>query len=289
MKTGKISIITPGIFSTIQDSGRFGFKKYGVPVSGAMDHYAFRMVNLILGNQQDHAVMEITMAGPVLQFSKSTRICFCGGDFDLQLNDLKVAPNEVIQIQENDIFKIGRSKQGFRGYLGISGGFQSETVLNSKSMYEGLTDEFRLSKNTSLAFNAENPSFENNYSSVRFDDRYLADKYIPAYPGPEFSKLSKFQQLKIYETEFSLAASSNRMAIQFEGNFENDLKGISSAPVIPGTVQLIPSGKLFVLGKDCQTTGGYPRVLQLSEYAFHVIAQKAPANLIQFKRLDYKN
>ena len=107
---------------------------------------------------------------------------------------------------------------------------------------------------------------------------------IETYEGPEFGKLPESVQKHIFQQKFKVSGDSNRMAVQFEESINNDLKGIHTSPVMPGSVQLTPSGNLIVLMRDCQTTGGYPRVLQLSEYGIQVLSQKMPGEVVQFCR-----
>ena len=283
----EIEVLQPGLFSTIQDLGRFGYQKYGVPQSGVMDRYAMRICNLILGNSQDSSVMEITFLGPQLKFSASTAICISGADLSASLNDHPVEQNEVIHITAGDTLKFGARKAGFRAYIGILGGFRSEELMGSQSWYEGLTTHFRLKKGMKLAFGSKDIQERDTHSHLKIDEDYLTSTIIEAYPGPEFERLSEEQRKKLFSTSFKTDKNSNRMAVQMEEDLENDLDPITTGPVVPGTVQLTPSGKLLILMKDCQTTGGYPRVLQLSEKGQQILAQKMPGEKISFRKLPY--
>lgn len=282
----EIEVLSPGLFSTIQDPGRFGFMKFGVPVSGAMDKYAARICNLLLGNEIDAAVMEITLQGPKLKFHGDLNICLSGADLDASLNDLPVERNEILQIQKGDILKFGRRRSGFRAYLGVSGGFDTEFVMNSRSWYEGLTENFKLEKGMKLPVKSSSLKSRSTHSSIKVDKDYLNETEIEAFPGPEFEELSKEQQKSLFDHQFSIEGSSNRMAIRFGENFRNELKSIITGPVIPGTVQLTPAGNIIALMRDCQTTGGYPRILQLSEYGKQVLSQKMPGEKIQFLKRE---
>ncbi|MUP41161.1 biotin-dependent carboxyltransferase family protein [Christiangramia aestuarii] len=283
----EIEVVQPGLFSSIQDLGRFGFQKYGVPHSGVMDRYAMRICNLILGNSQEAAVLEITMQGPQLKFSAPTRICISGADLSPQLNGKAVSLNELIYISEGDVLKFAGRRSGFRAYIGISGGFRTEKLMDSRSWYEGLTEEFRLLKGMKLTYKAEEFSDIETHSSLKIDSEYLAEDEIEVYPGPEFSQLSFTQKNQLFNSLFSTNEDSNRMAVQLKEGLKNELKPIITAPVLPGTVQLTPSGKIIVLMRDCQTTGGYPRILQLSEYGIQVLSQKLPGENLSFQKKDY--
>ena len=132
---GGVEILKPGLFTTIQDEGRFGFSKYGVPKSGAMDQVSFGFANLIVGNEKNAACIEWTIQPPVLKFHEATIIVLTGGQTDAFLNDKKMEMYREIQVFKNDILKINFCKKGVYGYVGIKNGFLSEKVLHSRSFY----------------------------------------------------------------------------------------------------------------------------------------------------------
>lgn len=285
----EIEILQPGLFSSIQDLGRFGYQKYGVPASGVMDRYAMRICNLVLGNPEDTGVLEFTMQGPHLKFTESTSISISGADLSASLNGNLIPMNERIEINAGDKLKFGKPKSGFRAYMGILGGFISEELMVSSSWYEGLTENSRLTKGMKLHYSSENLVEVDTYSSIKIESDYVLSNEIEVYLGPEFDKLSVDQQKTIFNSEFTIEETSNRMAVQFKEDFENELEPIITGPVMPGTVQLTPSGKLILLMRDCQTTGGYPRILQLSEYGIQVLAQKLPGEKVGLFRKEYPN
>ncbi|WP_026915629.1 biotin-dependent carboxyltransferase family protein [Christiangramia portivictoriae] len=281
---GELLVKQAGLFTTIQDLGRFGSRKYGVPESGVVDRYAFRICNLILGNSSNAAVMEMTFMGPVLKFNSATNICIGGADLTPKINDLEVELHTPFQIQAGDILSFGKRKFGLRSYLAIKDGFQSPEVLGSRSWLHSITGKTRLQKGQVLGYQASEAMINSSHAAIQVDTDYLESKEIEAYEGPEFVKLPKHLQELIFQQKFTLHGDSNRMAIQFEETFQNNLESIHTSPVMPGTVQLTPSGKLIALMRDCQTTGGYPRVLQLSEFGIQVLAQKTPGEIVQFRK-----
>ncbi len=277
----EIEVLQPGLFSTIQDFGRRGFQQFGVPVSGVMDRYALKNANIILQNKIDAAVMEITQMGPKLKFAAATKIAISGAYLSPKLNGENIDNNEVIKINPGDELAFGQPKLGIRSYLAISGGFQVSQVLKSRSWYDGLTDFDRLEKGMKLNYKATQDEVEETFSSVKFDPDYLKSEIIPVYPGPEYDQLPEYLKLHLQESSFGIDRNSNRMAIQLSERLENELKPIITGPVLPGTVQFTPAGKLIVLMRDCQTTGGYPRVLQLSEDGINAIAQKQAGDKVK--------
>jgi antagonist of KipI len=284
----EIEVLQPGLFSSIQDLGRFGYQNYGVPQSGVMDRYSMRICNLILGNHQDTSVLEITFQGPKLKFNATALVCLSGADLSPRLNGKNVQNHVLLSISSGDILEFGTRRSGFRAYLGIKGGFKNENIMGSRSWYEGITKEFRLKKGMILEYSSGNMEHDSEtHSHLKIEEDYLNSDEIQVYPGPEFGELSKEQQERLFSTIFKTDANSNRMAVQLEEHLENELKPILTGPVLPGTVQLTPSGKIIILMRDCQTTGGYPRILQLSERGIQVLAQKMPGEKIRFRKIDY--
>ncbi len=280
---GEVDVLQPGIFSTIQDRGRFGYLKFGVPVSGPMDVYASRIGNLLLQNPENAAVLEITLSGPKLLFSTPSLIVVTGANLSAAVNGRGVENNSVIQIYPGDILSFGRRIKGCRCYLSIKGGFCTEEILGSKSWYEDLTTSFRLEKGDILQYKAAEIDIRPRGSYLKVNTSYLDENEIEMLPGPEYDLLPEDIQKTLLGTLFTVDNKNNRMAIQLKELVENHLQPIITGPVVPGTIQLTPSGKLIILMKDCQTTGGYPRILNLTEDGMNVISQKVEGENINFK------
>ena len=198
------------------------------------------------------------------------------------MNGQSIPNNTAIAVKTADVLAFGKLRNGFRCYLAVSEGFKTETIMNSYSMYKGITTKYKLDKKDRLPI-SESPAFKIKNASLKIDDSYLNTDVIEVFEGPEFHHLSKQQKKVLFSTEFSISKHSSRMAYQLEDTFDNALEPIITSLVLPGTVQLTPAGKLIVLMKDCQTTGGYPRVLQLKESSMDVLAQKFTGKTIRFK------
>ena len=279
----KLEVLHPGLFSTIQDFGRRGFQKYGVPCSGAMDRIALKTANLILQNHADAAVLEITQMGPKLKFWEMTTIAISGAYLSPKLNDAKIENNEVIKVNAGDVLSFGKPELGMRAYLAVLNGFQAEKVLESRSWYAGITEHDRLDKGMILEYLSCDEEKRETHTSVKSKEEYLRSESLEVFPGPEFEQLPETLKNHLLQNKFSIDKNNNRMAIQLSEILENELDPIITGPVLPGTVQLTPGGKLIVLMRDCQTTGGYPRILQLSEKAINMMAQKKAGDRIRFK------
>ncbi|WFO16827.1 hypothetical protein M601_003285 [Cellulophaga baltica 4] len=114
-----LKVLKSGFFTTIQDTGRFGFRDKGVPVSGIMDTETVYKLNMLLENERDAAVLEITMTGPTLEFEEATYIALGGAELSITLNNEPVSNYKVLKVNAGDILSYGRLKKGFRAYLAI--------------------------------------------------------------------------------------------------------------------------------------------------------------------------
>jgi len=277
-----IDVLSGGLFTTIQDLGRVGYRKYGVPVSGAMDDYSARLANRLVGNKRSNAVLEITFIGPVLRFTSSTEIAITGAGFSPTLNNQEVPLNTRLQIDKNSILKFGLPNYGLRAYLSVSGGLQTEKILGSYSYYRGITIKSSVETGDQLPIIEHTYAPERITSSVKIKRSHFSNQQIEVFKGPEFDQLPKEYQERLLNTNVVVLAESNRMAYMLSG-FENiSAKEIITAPVRPGIVQLTPSGKCIVLARDAQTTGGYARVLQLTERGINALVQKKANEFIHF-------
>jgi len=281
-----LKVIKPGLWSSIQDKGRFGFKHFGVPSSGCMDEYSADLANRLLNNSCDDAVLEMTIIGPSLEFQLSSQICICGADMSPKINDVSILNNNLVNVKAGDVLRFGHLNYGARAYLAIRGGFLTEIEMDSRSYCENITVQNRVVKGDLLDYPEFIEKSTSERAHVKVDHKHFDSCVIECYSGPEYSALSDAQKTKLMQQGFTLSKDYSRMGFQLNENVENTLEPILSSAVIPGTVQLTPKGQLIVLMRDSQTTGGYPRVLQLSEQMINQLAQKKPGDMISFSVLD---
>ncbi|MCM4152553.1 allophanate hydrolase subunit 2 family protein [Arenibacter sp. N53] len=276
-----LNILKSGFFTTVQDTGRFGYRDKGVPVAGIMDSYSTSKVNTLLENDPNCAVLEITMTGPQLQFDEDTYIVLGGAEMSVTLNDIALENYKVYQVKSGDILNYGKLEKGFRAYLGIKDGFNTEAVLGSRSFFKPITEKDSIKKMGDLPYTTCK-LFNPKISQLKVDS-VLDKSVLEVYKGPEYKLLTDNQLGKLFYREFSVANENNRMAYQLNETIEENKVSMLTSATLPGTVQLTPSGKLIVLMKDGQTTGGYPRILQLSDMAMSILAQKRSGDHIKFK------
>jgi biotin-dependent carboxylase-like uncharacterized protein len=277
-----IKVLKAGFYTTIQDQGRVGFASVGVPISGAMDSYSTNLANSILNNSLADAVLEITQGACQLQFLVATKICISGGDLSPKINNVLISLNSRISVLENDILTFGKVNFGVRCYLAVVGGILSDKKLGSRSMFKNITKNYLVKSGDLLPIFETHKGIKSSHTIVKSNQNHFENALIECYKGPEFEVLSSHQKKLLFETEFSISKDNNRMGYKLNETIKNEISSILTSAVLPGTVQLTPSGKLIVLMRDCQVTGGYPRVLQVSESSISKLSQKITGSKFSF-------
>jgi len=279
----RVQVIKEGYLDSLQDLGRFGFASLGVPVSGVMDIISAKIANALLENTFECTVLEMTLMGPTLLFSIDTVIAITGADMSPRLNDEPVQMQTKIKINTGDILRFSHVKYGCRSYLAVKNGFQSEQVLNSNSFYKNITKQHKLIKGSELLLSEQLKESQLPYAHIKIDTQFFDTPILMAYKGPEFDILSTRQKEYLQKSSFQITLNS-RMGYQFKTvSALAHKQEILTSSVLPGTVQLTQSGKLIALMKDCQVTGGYPRILQLTEKSQAILAQKNTFQKVNFK------
>lgn len=281
-----IRVISAGIYTTVQDLGRQGYGHLGVPISGVMDSYSAKLANHLLGNNENESVLEITLGNTTLLFENNLFIVISGANSQPLINDSKVSMNRVLEVNAGDVLKLGKPMFGVRTYVAVKGGFQTGKVLGSKSWFKNVTEQFLVKKGDILPVLPQKSLKTLKNASVKVNKKHFITKFIEAYKGPEYDLLTEKQQNELKNTTFTISKDNNRMGYRLIETVENELGSMLTSSVLPGTVQLTPSGTLIVLMRDCQVTGGYPRVLQLTENAIDRLSQKSTNDTFQFKLVD---
>jgi biotin-dependent carboxylase-like uncharacterized protein len=276
-----LKVLKPGFYTSIQDLGRFGYRHLGVPVSGATDLSSAQRTNALLENEMDDAVLEITMNGPDLEFKEPTQIALCGAPLEASLNGQVLEMNRVYTVPEGALFKSGHVREGLRTYLAVKGGLKSELKLGSRSQFYPVTPTNTVKKNMLIPYDS-NIDFAPKLLKVKPNIEFKA-KEIKVTPGPEYDLFSKEYINLLFNKDFLVSKNHNRMACQLDPSLSgHEIRMITSA-TLPGTVQITGSGRLIILLRDGQTTGGYPRILQLDTESQDRIGQKQFGDIIRFK------
>lgn len=281
MVTMSLTFLTNGLLTTLQDLGRHGARRYGINPGGAMDARAVRLINILLGNDENEAALEMHFPAPQVRFDKETVFALGGAEFGAALNDTPIDNWKLHLAREGDVLKFVQKRSGARCYLSVAGGFKIEEWLGSASTnlkaqvggFEGRAikreDSLELRKKGKEG-NEEVAHSPLTTHRSPFDFR-ISHSLIPRYskfptarvmPGAEFELLDEESKRSLTTQHFDIGLQSDRMGFRLEGKplrLEKPREFISSA-VNFGTIQLLPDGQLIVLMADHQTTGGYPRL-----------------------------
>ena len=278
-----ILILSEGMQTSVQDLGRKGYRSFGVPISGAMDKYSAILANKLLNNAEGLPVLEITMVGPKIMFEDHTLFVLTGADISPELNGKPIQMNQVYSVNTSDVLQFGKLNTGVRSYLGVKGGFLTEKVLGSHSFYDGITKQSTVRKGNRIRIASYGEQLEVTSSKLKVKPSHFTTKKLDVTKGPEFNRLTRKQRDKLFSMKFKIDTLNNRMGYQLKNKFPPVKNGeIITSITIPGTVQLTPSGKLIVMMRDCPTTGGYARILQLTDMAINQLAQKTKDDTIKF-------
>ncbi len=304
--TVMIRMLKSGLLDTIQDLGRTGYQKYGVIVSGAMDPLAHRLANVLVGNLEKEATLEMTLSGPVILFETDALIAICGGDLSPSINGEFVPMWRPVLIKKGMKLQFRYAKKGCRAYLAVAGGFDVQPVMGSKSTYLraslGGYQGRSLQAGDTLLFGEPSGASEKLMAglSTRGDDgSFIASNWCISediYPyrkrpaairvlkGPQFDWFDKNSQLEFYQKEFKVSSQSDRMGYRLEGPdlvLEQPKDMISDA-INFGSIQVPPDGSPIILMADRQSVGGYPKIGKIALIDLPSVAQTKPGEGISF-------
>ena len=290
-----VTILTNSILTTVQDLGRHGARRYGINPGGAMDTKAMRLINILLGNSESDAVLEMHFPAPQIRFDNDAIFALGGAEFGAVLNDLPVDNWRPVFAQKNSVLKFPDKKLGARCYLSVKNGFAvkkwlGSTSTNLKAGVGGLEGR-SLKKDDRLPFNAElkikNSEFHFRVSRSLIPI-YNSFPTVRVIRGAEYGLLSEEARQEFVEQSFTIGLQSDRMGFRLEGKpvtLEKQHEFISSA-VSFGTIQLLPDGQLIILMADHQTTGGYPRLAHIISEDLPLVGQLGAKDGVGFHLVD---
>ncbi len=284
-----------GFLTSVQDLGRTGFRQFGVTTSGALDSFALRVANLLVGNDEGAAGLEITLGGLQIRFEDERIVAWCGGEFDVQIGSRALPAGHVAHLQAGDELKFGRAQIGCRCWLAISGAIDVPVVLGSRSTdlranfggLEGRTlrdgdqlslGEFRQSE-TAVAEGISSWSAPHDWISPARRGPIL--RFIR---GIDWERFNASTLQRFTSEAFTVSPDSDRMGVRFDDSElkrENETDLISEA-VAPGTIQVPPSGKPILLLGDCQTIGGYPKIAHVITVDLGIATQLRAGDGVRF-------
>ena len=286
-RTRWVTVLRPGLQTTIQDSGRWGFQHLGVPVSGPMDPVAHRTANALLGNAADAATLEAAILGPELRFEHHARIAIAGGDLSPMLDGGGLPMYSVAQCSAGSTLRFGDRRSGARVYIAIDGGISVAPVLGSRATHimsgmGGIAGRaLQAGDRVPLSERVLSPS--SAVPSSR--PRTAVDARLRVMQGPQADYCHPEALDALQRTRFTISPQSDRMGYRLAGGTLPTLRDagemISDATVI-GALQVPPSGQPILLMADRQTTGGYPQIAVVITADLSVAAQLAPGDSVRF-------
>ncbi len=285
-----IKFTTNGILNTIQDLGRYGYQKFGINPNGAMDKTAVRLINILLGNDENEAVLEMHFPCPNLLFEDDAVIAIGGADFGAKLNDTEIENWKTYFVEKGSTLKFIEKRFGARIYLSVKNGFETEKWLNSSSTNLVANINKALRKNDTIQFKKQNlkPKKQNIKIANSMLPFYSNFPTVRVVAGAEFENLTALSEQNFLTKNFVVSTDSNRMGYRLQGEslyLLDDLELVSTA-VNFGTIQLLPNGQLIILMADHQTTGGYPRIANVISLDLPLLAQLNPNDKIAFHQIS---
>ena len=301
----KLKVIKAGLWTTIQDQGRTGYRDHGVPVSGAMDRYASRMANLLVGNKMTSPVLELTYGDVYLKTETDVLISCTGDGSRLFADGTELAFWKTLLIPAGVELRFNPARSGRHTYVAIAGGWQAQNVMNSSSTYipiriggldggliksgETLTAEYKISVISMTMISKLSKPGINFFDWGIYANSMVnyQSKEIRVVVQNEFDWFDPFSQETFFKDEFTLNGNSNRMGYQMDGEplTQTSSRQLISTSVSMGTIQVTSAGLMILLMADCQTTGGYPRIAQVAAVDLPVCAQLRPGDKISFREI----
>ncbi|UJF34439.1 5-oxoprolinase subunit C family protein [Paenibacillus hexagrammi] len=308
----------PGLLTSIQDMGRYGFRKDGVIVSGSMDSFASRTANLLVGNDPSAAVLEMTLHGAELQAQRPLLAAICGADMQACLNGERLPMWTPFVIPEGAELQFNYAVSGCRAYLAVAGGLSADQIMGSRSTYlraglgghRGRTlrsgDTIELvdlhagMMRVKKLFHQEEtlPAIFGTYAAAKFSaavslrPRYTAAPQLRFIRSRETSLFTEESWTQLRTSNFRISSQSDRMGYRLIGDkplLQNECsKEMISETVTPGVLQVPPDGQPILLMADCQTTGGYPRIGQVIAVDLPLAAQVKPGEALRFEEVSLR-
>lgn len=279
-----LKVVAAGIQATLQATPRRGARHLGVPASGAVDPLSMALANRLIGNPADACALEMPFGLTEFELETDCALALAGAPAPITLGERNTGMHTTLHGRAGERLRIGTPEVGARIYLAIAGGFSGDEFLGSASTclpagfggYRGravqVGDRLEVKNTGAFSDTSETPAPMRQTLSHSFALRCV--------PGPDAHLIPDWSAAQ----EFNATRRADRVGIEVAGSWPNpDNAALKpSAPVFPGTVQLTPSGKAFILMPDAQTTGGYPHVLQVIEADRHLLGQIRPGDRLHF-------
>ena len=290
-----ITVLNPGLMTTVQDQGRIGYQQFGVSVSGVMDPRAAAVANMLVGNDEKEAVLECTMMGPHLQFNETNCIAITGGDL-MPTIDGKPVPNyTAIKVEAGQVLKFTMPKTGCRAFIAFAGGLDIPEVMGSRSTYMkakiGGVEGRKLAKDDVIGFRAPKAELKNmNFRSMASEFVPRKEYTVRVVLGPQDDYFTDAGIQTFLSEVYSVTAEFDRMGCRLEGAVIQHKEGgdIISDGIAFGAIQVPSSGQPIIMLGDRQTTGGYTKIANVISADFRILAQLKQGDKVCFEKVSVK-
>ncbi len=290
-----IEVVKPGLFTTIQDQGRWGYQAYGVGIAGAMDAWALAAANLLVGNPEGAAGLEMTIWGPSLNFYRETWFAVTGADLTPRLNGTPIPNWMGHRAPAGSLLSFGPRRRGVRAYLAVAGGLDVPIVMGSRSTYllggfGGLDGRpLKAQDRLSVGSLAQIPEpLEGFVFPENLRPAYRKDPRLRTVLGPFQDFFSPEGLAAFLSEEYLITANSDRMGYRLQGKAITRKKTgeLITCGLANGTIQVPPNGQPIILLADRQTIGGYPIIATVIHADLSLAAQCAPGDSVRFDEVS---
>jgi antagonist of KipI len=288
-----VIIESAGLLTTVQDTGRYGYQRYGMPVAGAMDIFSLQLANILAGNKPGDACLEATFTGPEITFTSAGAFAVCGADMTPCKNGMPVPVNRTIAVRRGDKLSFAGLNSGCRSYIAFAGGIDLPPVMGSRSTYLraklGGFDGRALRAGDELLLGEISGKIAVKEVPGGLLPDYRSPHILRILPGPEISCFSRDSIWDFLNSAYTVTDQFDRMGYRLSGKpvkHETMKAGIISAGISPGTIQVPGNGQPIILMADRQTTGGYTRIADIISADLTIAAQMKPGDEVHFREVS---
>lgn len=285
-----IKIISGGFLTTIQDLGRFGYQETGMAVSGVMDTRAASLANILVGNDENEAVIEVTMMGPTIEFTADNMVAVTGGDLGAAIDGVPVTQYEAVLVKAGQTLKFGGMKSGARAFIAFAGGLDVPVVMGSKSTNLkskiGGLEGRKLTAGDEIGFASPKTWLPNmKKRKLPVPDFSAKEHTLRVILGPQNDYFMQRGIDTFLNSTYTISNEYDRMGCRMEGNVIRHKNGgdIITDGISFGAVQVPSHGNPIVMMADHQTTGGYTKIANVISVDLPILAQCMPGHKIRFK------
>ncbi len=283
-------VLSPGLQTTVQDLGRWGFQSVGVPVSGPMDPFAHRLANALVGNPRAAATLEITITGPSLRFEASRAVAVAGAHFELFLDEQPVAPHTTFVVRDGSVLRFGARHGGARAYLAVAGGIDTRPVLGSRATHvptaTGGFEGRPLRRGDRVPLGDWTRPTTPPKVTPPVGSSAPETPVVRVLPGSQLDRFMPDALEAFVSAPYHVGVQSDRMGFRLSGPTLRHRPGgadIISDALPVGTVQVPASGEPLVLLADRQTAGGYAKLATVISADIGILGQTAPGDPVRFR------